>query len=720
MSDNYAPLAIRGWMQFRHQETGERISSPAIALFTTRPIRYGEQTRMALHLRSPITEALGTWDEVRHSFWETGNMQEAMNWTPMGFTPNDAATLEAVVSRVGQLMESKRVATGQRPPKLRATSCRFDEWFRGYSADLTWDPFRDLAPSALELARMAEHGAIPPEPNDEILSEWLSQPPSRIAARSRSSYGGPGRSDGAERPQQTDKGRAAPQPGSEARKPAHIQERGSSIQPPSKAEPIQPAQPAARAGEDSDSEPEWIANEAFVVARSVPGEPEPELDHVPEMDRAPIEEPDASLGNDSDSAPASPPSSATVAPPSSAATPAAARPPIAEPDNWEASPFDEAPAQAPIKAPPPAPTQPPTPTAPQMPSAKPEPTAPPAPTPAAAPPLAPTPPAPVQASESTASPGVVAEAASPVEALARDIFGGPELPGFSAIAQAVSQGLIRGHAAQPARDGSTEDARPANLDGPTSAQAHDGVEAPQTPQRPLAVSFARFPRHDAEGSVDWGSALFACGYMAQEAFAAARSHKRAARDGASGREESLYGLGLLGALRAAGVDFALDGVPPEARFDGAAPGSFDAENFALKALAKSSFEPASNIASLVRARFFREKLAELAKAAPREAYAPVPSEGWTQVSAGPVRPDATMAHAEQGLVGWTRPGTAERVVARLARPEDRERLAKFAGNLAQSQSACKPPHPAPHGAIPPGAAEPRAPQAWGSRPGAPR
>ena len=569
-----SPLQICGWMQFKHEHSGERVSAPAIASFVSRPINWGEKERMALALRSPVTDISGFWEEVRHDMWARGVVDEGKLWTPMGFKPNDPSVADAIGTRIADVLaHTPGEARKNKSPERRLGSCRFDEWFKGYCVDLVWDPLRDLEPTARTLAAMASEGLIHGD-GFEMTQHWLGQPLSRLAER---------------------------------RPYANTQARPAAPSGDSKTSKTN-ATPAAKTAISMDAPPKAIA-------------------------AAPI------------------------------ATPIAAAP--------IATPIAAAPIATPVAAAPIA-------------------------TPVAAAPIA------RIASDASKKPISLMpeDDESDNDREARAIFGGPDLPNFSTIARASgSEQRWRSEPEAPQEQHQTPRRAPAAI------REHENT-------RPLSIHFGRYPRHGDDGAVDWSTALVAIdGFMEREAFDAVKRHRRAIRAGkAGGRSESLYAIDALQDLLRAEVSFELDGSAPPSKMIAVGEHGermLDTPNYALFSLSKSSDPVAYNIPALVRAKFYRDKLSELLSRAARTPVAQSPSAGWIQLSTGPERVDATMAHPAEGLVKWSRAG-GQPMLAKLVDGADQEKLRRLCSNFSAAASLCRPADAAHEGALPPGAELPSA------------
>ena len=551
-----SPLQICGWMQFKHEHSGERVSAPAIASFVSRPINWGEKERMALALRSPVTDISGFWEEVRHDMWARGVVDEGKLWTPMGFKPNDPSVADAIGTRIADVLaHTPGEARKNKSPERRLGSCRFDEWFKGYCVDLVWDPLRDLEPTARTLAAMASEGLIHGD-GFEMTQHWLGQPLSRLAER---------------------------------RPYANTQARPAAPSGDSKTSKTN-ATPAAKTAISMDAPPKAIA--AAPIATPIAA--------------APIATPVA------------------AAPIARIASDASKKPISLMPEDDESDNDREA----------------------------------------------------------------------------RAIFGGPDLPNFSTIARASgSEQRWRSEPEAPQEQHQTPRRAPAAI------REHENT-------RPLSIHFGRYPRHGDDGAVDWSTALVAIdGFMEREAFDAVKRHRRAIRAGkAGGRSESLYAIDALQDLLRAEVSFELDGSAPPSKMIAVGEHGermLDTPNYALFSLSKSSDPVAYNIPALVRAKFYRDKLSELLSRAARTPVAQSPSAGWIQLSTGPERVDATMAHPAEGLVKWSRAG-GQPMLAKLVDGADQEKLRRLCSNFSAAASLCRPADAAHEGALPPGAELPSA------------
>ena len=172
----------------------------------------------------------------------------------------------------------------------------------------------------------------------------------------------------------------------------------------------------------------------------------------------------------------------------------------------------------------------------------------------------------------------------------------------------------------------------------------------------------------------------------------------------------------LPALVSAGFSISVDGREVEGKFLSQEKDrqALDATNFLLSAMARSPHQAVANIASLARAKFYRDKLSALISSAPREPSEDDPTEGWIQLSPGPARRDATHAHALSGLVRWTKSGSP--MMARLAQEIDRSKLARLCEGYALAQRLCFEADANPEGMLAPGST-PITPQAVNSSPG---
>jgi hypothetical protein len=256
------------------------------------------------------------------------------------------------------------------------------------------------------------------------------------------------------------------------------------------------------------------------------------------------------------------------------------------------------------------------------------------------------------------------------------------MPAFSAIAQKNGKTLTHQNLERPIQESSAAQ----------QGQRHESqLHSPPA----ISISFARFPRHTDEGTVSWDSALLCVGgFLDDFAFNTAKRHRRATRSTANGRAENLYGIGMLRDFAHACIDFTLEGKPiPPAYFKGdAAKPAFDVENCALHAMSKCDFPPAANIAALARAKFFRDKTMSLAKQAQKAPHAPIPPDGWIQMSPGADRANATCVHPEDGLVRWSASaeiGSAQTICVQLTHDKDREALADSARRYLNAKQACQ-------------------------------
>lgn len=289
--------------------------------------------------------------------------------------------------------------------------------------------------------------------------------------------------------------------------------------------------------------------------------------------------------------------------------------------------------------------------------------------------------------------------AEELEKLEASIFGGTDLPDFSSIARSNGQNFR-----QYQSTGTGE-----SQADPKAYHLTSGSTAPSRsePAQELDLRFARFPRHEDDGHIDWNTALIAStSFLDGDVFNLAKRHWKASRIGASGRKESLYGIGFIEELARQNVGFSIDGVAPVDKFiqDGAGGRNLDTVNFLLNCFAKSSVPCAKNIASLARAQFFRQKIYDLFDKSPKM---PISSDDFDpealQLSPGPRHMGSTLVDAEIGTLRWGQNGSDDQVFAvKLQRNEDIERLAKLSSAFATSHIECKPADPAEWGPLAPG------------------
>lgn len=680
-----SPLRICGWMQFKHQETGDIRNSPAIAVYLSRPVAWGEKTRMAINSRSPVANVAGNWDDVRHATWASGQVEEAKKWAPMGFTPNDPSIKPLLVAKIGGLLavNAKEMAK-KKPPERRIHLCRFDHWLNGWGTDLVWDPLKDLGPhSAPELLKMAIAGELSGDAS-EVCEHWLSQPVAQEAKK---------KAYGSKYPTKA----TPPAPATPAPPPARIQT---------------PPRPEASAPSLSTTSPAVLAQASSSTPKEIIDEPSP-FDEFPSF--SPSQGPSAKPANGAEEQQATdalpnrrrpvdepsifddfPPASDANTPPTGAenqqATDALANGPLPAD---EPSIFDDfLPASEPNTAPSPSPqiNQRSEAERDALPAMAPAETA-----------TAPQPSADAPQMDETATPAP--QATAPIqppespESLEASIFGGADLPDFSRIALSAGMGMPPKRPADAASPAKEEQAAP--------ALQKSGV---------VDFSFARLPAHGNGGEVHWQTCLLACsGYMPKDVFAVARKFQAGSRQKGA-RQEMLYGHLALPALVSAGFSISVDGREVDEKFLSQEKGraALDAPNFLLSAMARSPHQAVANIASLARAKFYRDKISALISSAPREPSEEDPAEGWIQLSPGPARRDATRAHALSGLVRWTKSGSP--MMARLAQEIDRSKLARLCEGYALAQRLCFDADGNPEGMPAPGST-PITPQAVNSSPG---
>lgn len=694
-------LRICGWMQFKHQETGDVLNAPAIAVFLARPVSWGEKTRMALNSRSPLLEATGNWDEVRHATWVAGRVAEAKKWTPLGFTPNDPSIKPLLVEKIGLLLASNaREMAKKKAPERRIHLCRFDHWLNGWGTDLVWDPLKDLGVhTAPELLKMSQEGLISGD-DPEVCEHWLAQPVAQEAKKKAYGSRYPAKEPAAQNPRSSSPADSPP-----AGRAGLAQAANTATASPKAPAPIpapapspiasRPAAPAAPSSPpQSSADPELSFFDDFPLAlenaapainqalpasekpraaiqpSSPPNDPSPFDDYptVAELGESP-KQPAAGSGHEklvnamapSDEFKSQPPATTAPEAPELDGETLGQEPSASQPSGSASQALPETISPAPLVPSPAAEHRPHQPERQEALGARAEQAA-------------------MDAHQDIESD----------DSLAESIFGGSDLPDFSKIALATGAAIPR---------------RPASAEpSPAPSPAPAATPAPASAAKSGAIdfSFAKFPAHNDAGDIRWETCLLACsGYMPTEAFAVARRFQAGLRD-KNGRQEIIYASGVLPALAAAGLPISVDGAAVADKFLSIADGrpKLDAANLLLASMAKSPHSKTANIASLARAKFYRDKIAALFSTAPREPAEEPIAGGWIQLSAGPMRPEATQANPEAGAVRWFKDGVS--MAARLSEELDRAKLARLCEGYALALKLCLPAELGADGMLAPG------------------
>lgn len=224
------------------------------------------------------------------------------------------------------------------------------------------------------------------------------------------------------------------------------------------------------------------------------------------------------------------------------------------------------------------------------------------------------------------------------------VFGGPQAPSFSALAQAAAA-KVTASASRPATPIEAEPFIPAEFSPPdeesflpaefspteeelapakSSAPERSASSKPKKPAREksvLSLRSARLPRQSNDGSLSWESALFAvASFLPPPLFEALKPHWRGSRE-ENGKKQGLYTADALFALRDAGVPFQLDGLEPNERHLVRGTQQLDAERFALAAYSGSKEPNARLLAERAKANILwkRASSALMRGAEPAEA-----------------------------------------------------------------------------------------------------
>ena len=651
MTTNESTIRICGWMQFKNQVTNEKVTTPAIATVESRPVNYGEKERLSLQIRSPFTEKSGTWDEIKHDCWVQAKIEEAKQWYAVGFTPNDPEIKTVVTKKIDELLKSNDREQGKKKTAdRRLSTCRFDEWLKGWATDLVWDPFQYLEASPKIISSMVNEGLLCLDLEENLL-HWLDQPPSFTAAKV---YSGNKTWQKKESQQKAPEGvpsedlSSKKESVSDALVQAKNDHNASGVQKnESDLQSVKKDQPLNKEEVINTS-----SNDMFYLNESIQDLNGVEDYYIPlrESD-LPLMEPEfipTEYGEDVFSAEIrqdidhiNTPSIEQVSENQEQLKENQGQNVLIESEEIN-----------------------------------------------------------IQNNRSNDESTLIEEEKeeekeeeSEKDLIEESIFGGKDLPNFADIVKFNE--ISNDKKSKEVIDSIKNEESIPYSNGNTPVESSRAKSSSEIYREPLKFSFARYPSQQPDGSIDWTKALLACeGFMQTQAFNLARNHRRATRPDKN-KQQSLYSMDILLDLTIESIPFTLLGENPKPRFELELEDSkrLDCVNFALFALGKDSNGVGRNIASVARTKFYREKIAEIFAKSAKIPYSLTSetSTNWIQLSAGPLREDATKVDPDRGLIQWRQPHSEPPCLlcAQLVDEEAKEKIKKgcegFIKSLAQNK-----------------------------------